>query len=474
MNQEALYLRLPVWLQNLACSYEGWRIQRARYNADFWRRLAESEERLGWPAAQLANFRDERLRGFLRHCYETVPYYRRTWDSLGLNYQKVQTLADLAAWPILDKTTVRANYAELLSTAVPEKDRVIAHTSGTTGAGLRFAVTREFQREQWAVWWRYRRWHGIQTDTWCGYFGGRSLVPLGQRQPPFWRMNHPGRQIMFSGYHVSPTNLPAYVAQLNRLRPPWLHGYPSLLAVVAGYLLDQGEKLDYQPQWITTGAENLLANQTALIEAAFGVRPRQHYGMSEGVANISETVTGKLVVDEDFAAVEFVPAIRGASPGDTGTQHQGHRIIGTNLANLALPLVRYEVGDIAQLPPVVNDEKNTTGGELAGRRVAEIDGRLEDYIVLKNGAKLGRMDHIFKDLVRIQEAQLYQNEPGKICIRIVRGQGYTPADEAQLLGEFRQRVGDQAELQVEYHPALARTPTGKLRFVVSQIPEGRI
>ena len=47
-------------------------------------------------------------------------------------------------------------------------------------------------QEQWAIWWRYRRLHGLQFNTWCGYFGGRSVVPLTQKRPPLWRFNRAG------------------------------------------------------------------------------------------------------------------------------------------------------------------------------------------------------------------------------------------------------------------------------------------
>ena len=35
MDRERLYGYLPIVLQNVACSLEGWRINRERYDADF-------------------------------------------------------------------------------------------------------------------------------------------------------------------------------------------------------------------------------------------------------------------------------------------------------------------------------------------------------------------------------------------------------------------------------------------------------
>ena len=43
--REDIYLRLPIKLQNIACSFEGFRIQRMRYGREFWRLLQEAEDR---------------------------------------------------------------------------------------------------------------------------------------------------------------------------------------------------------------------------------------------------------------------------------------------------------------------------------------------------------------------------------------------------------------------------------------------
>jgi len=454
---EKLYLRLPVSLQNLAVSIEGWRIGRTRYSREFFQLLAEAEGRAFLSPEQIQEYRDRRLREFVRHCVDTVPFYRERFHAAGIAPDEIRTLDDLRHLPILTKQEVQDEYSRLLSQAVPARDRVIVHTSGTTGAGLRFASTRRALREQWAIWWRYRRWHGIEPGTWCAYFGGRLVVPVGVSKPPFWRYNIPARQVMFSAYHMSPENLRAYVEELRRRRLPWIHGYPSVLALLAAYILDEGLDLGYQVRWITLGAENVLPQQVALLEKAFGVKPRQHYGMAEAVANISECELGSLHVDEDFAAVEFVPNPNGP----------GERVIGTNLSNPATPLLRYEVGDIV-----------TLGGTCAcgrpGRVVAAIDGRNEDYIILRNGARLGRMDHIFKDMVNIREAQIYQREPGVITLRVVRRPGYSEVDERRLLEETRKRVGDDTEIRVEYWERLERSRTGKLRFVVSDIASGKL
>lgn len=456
---ESVYLRLPVALQNAACCVEGWRIQRTRFGRRFWRLLEDAEDRARWPADRIIAYRDHELHRFVRHAAETVPYYRGLFAEHGIDPSDIRSLADLSRIPILTKSQVQAEGDRLLSEAVPPDQRQMAHTSGTTGGGLRFAVTAESVRAVWAVWWRYRRCHGIPFRAWCGYFGGRSVVPLSQKRPPFWRYNRPGRQILFSGYHMSSGTMDSYLDELDRKRPPWLHGYPSLLALLAAHVLERNRKLAQPPEWISIGAESLLPQQAELIERAFGIAPIQHYGMAEAVANISQCPHGRLHVDEDFAATEFLP------DPERGTW----RVVGTNFTNPATPLLRYDVGDVVQL-----DEGGTCGCGLTGRIVRSIDGRTEDYVILSNGAHLGRLDHVFKDMVAIHEAQIYQDTPGRIIVRVVRRSGYGQQDEAALLREFHKRTGDLAEVQIEYVDRLERSPSGKLRFVVSALREGRL
>jgi len=458
MDLESIYKYLPVPLQNLSCNLLGWKVQRERYGGNYNSILHDYENRSFWSMEEITDYRNKRLNAFVQQAANSVPYYKNRFRKLGISPADIQKLEDLKHLPILSKDEVQSNTTQLLSGEVSQKDQIIHHTSGTTGGGLRFSTTLSAIQEQWAVWWRYRHWHGIHNNIWCGYFGGRSVVPLSQNKPPYWRYNFPGHQLLFSGYHMSPQNLDVYIQQLRRKRPPWLHGYPSLLALLASFIIDKNIDLGYQVKWITIGAESLLPQQIDLIEKAFGVRPLQHYGMAEAIANISECERGSLHVDEDFAAVEFIPNSDGP----------GYKIIGTNFSNPATPLIRYDVQDIVTLT-----EQSCPCGR-PGRVVSTIDGRQEDYIILKNGARIGRMDHVFKDMVNIHEAQIYQQHPGEIIIRLVPGKLYSHDDESALLYETRKRVGDDTSIIINYMDNLPRSNTGKLRFVISEIEEGKI
>ncbi|MGE4585222.1 MAG: phenylacetate--CoA ligase family protein [Sphaerochaeta sp.] len=445
MDKMTIYNRLPIWGQNLACHYEGSRIKRTRYGNDFWRFLAEYESRAEWSYEQLCDYRDARLRKMVHHCYDTVPYYTKLFDDGGINPDSIRTLDDLKVLPILTKDIINANPDSFLSTAIPRKKIVTTHTSGTTGSGFVFQTTQEAISEQWAVWWRYRRALGIEYGTWCALLGGRSVVSPKWENPPFFRWNKPCRQMYFSTYHMSQSNLSAYVQAIRENNITWLHGYPSAINILAEFILENDLSLPLSR--VSTGAENLLAPQKKNIEAAFGIQPYQHYGLSESTANFSEDIRHEMRVDEDFAAVEFLQNLDSSS----------YRIIGTCLCNFAMPLLRYATGDDC-----------TVTYTAAGRVVSSLDGRKEDYVILSNGAKVGRLDHIFKDLTSIKEAQFVQKRIGAVTVNIVPGAKYDAEDEKKLYGEIASRLGD-IQVEIRHVEKIPRTKSGKLRFVVSEL-----
>ena len=454
---EGAYRRTPVALQNLQVSAVGWWTNRGRYGGGY-RRIAQtvgSQQAL--TGAALIDYQCKRLGAHLRAAAAT-PFWQRRFEECGVDPAAADSRRELAKLPTIDKATVKVNLSELRNPALQGGRLANVHTSGTTGSGLVFWETRESEWERWATWWRYRERFGLTRTTWCGYFGGRGVVPRAQTRPPFWRRNLPARQVLFSAYHLSEATVADYWAELCRRQVPWLHGYPSMLHALASL----AERAQLPPlagvRCITTGAENLLANQRAVIERVFGCRVRQHYGLAEAVANMSEWQDGRMRVDEDFAYVEFVPIPQW--PGQ-------FRIVGTNWANPAVPLLRYDTGDVASLEPGVSMSPDGTW-----RPVAAVDGRQEDTVVLPSGALVGRLDHIFKDMTAIREARILQPRRDKLVFEIVQEPDFrTGRDDVRLLREARLRLGEEIAIELAYVAALPRTHTGKLRFVVSQISE---
>src|SRR6185437_12970748 len=75
----------------------------------------------------------ERLRWSLRHAYQNVPHYRRSFDAAGVHPDDLRDLSGLRRFPFTVKDDLRANYPFGMF-AVPQGEIARLHaSSGTTG-----------------------------------------------------------------------------------------------------------------------------------------------------------------------------------------------------------------------------------------------------------------------------------------------------------------------------------------------------
>lgn len=110
---------------------------------------------------------------------------------------------------------------------------------------------------------------------------------------------------------------------------------------------------------------------------------------------------------------------------------------------------------------------------LSGEDGRSDDGRKAGYVVLSNGVRVSCGNRMSKMLGDICEAQIVQRRAGELAVRVVRGADYDGGSEGRLVREMRKRLGTDTSIRVEYVQALQRSPTGKLRLVVSEVAKER-
>ena len=454
MDSEKIYLSMPRIAQEVLINFAGLRIKNRRYGKEYFQLEDEVIARRTLDGISLEGYQNQRLKITLSEAVHSN-YWKKQFHDYSVNINSAYSIDELKKLPVLTKDIVKENIDGIFSSKYKKRDVIARHTSGTTGSGLFFYENQSCEQETWATWWRYRLQHGIDHSTLCGYFGGRSIVHLSQHKPPYWRMNRVGRQLMFSAYHLKEENALDYIKEITKKKIRWLHGYPSSISLLSKYILDQSIDTPPLVQTISFGAESLTIPQVETIKKAF---PKailiQHYGQAEGVANISQCTSGKLHVDEDFSLVEFIPVEYGINT---------YKMIGTNWINPIFPLLRYDTSDVVH----ISDQQCNCGSKW--RIVDDIDGRIEDFVTIPGGVKVGRLDHIFKDMVNIVEAQVRQKECGSIQINVVKNKKYSEIDEKLLLVETRKRLGHEIKIRVSYVEKVPRTKSGKVRLVVSEL-----
>jgi phenylacetate-CoA ligase len=461
----AIYNRAPVWGQNLILTAVATQLSRERYGggyAEYRQLLAASQ----WQSRQeLEANQDARLRALVSHAYETVPYYRRRFDALRLKPADIRGRADLHKVPLLTRDDIRAHFDDLRSRARPRREMRTGHTSGTTGTPLTVGYDRETVWMTYAVFDRHYEWAGLRMDRngdRIAVARGNVIVPLQQRQPPFWHYNWRQNQLLLSSFHLSKANLPAYFEKLAEFKPKVLDGYPSTLYLLAKYLLNRNETFPLAAA--VTSSETLYDFQRAAIEAAFTCRVFDYYALAERAVFSGECDhhQGHHMAME-YGLAEVID--QDGNPAPRGTVG---RLVGTTLHNMAMPLIRYVTNDTTAIL------EQACGCGRGLELMADVTTKAEDVLTLADGRLVSPsvLTHPFKPLDSIEGSQIVQTAPDAVTVRIVPGAAYNQALTAHLVTELQARLGGDVRIDVKMVERLETSANGKFKWVISHVPLG--
>jgi phenylacetate-CoA ligase len=129
-----------------------------------------------------------------------------------------------------------------------------------------------------------------------------------------------------------------------------------------------------------------------------------------------------------------------------------------------MPLIRYRCGDFVR---PATGERCPCGRSFP--LIAEVQGRVDDCVKLPDGRSIGRLDHIFKGLSGIVEAQIRQDQIDAVTVLVVPAPSFNDAIRDHLVANARERLGPDIGLDVKLVDAVPRTARGKLKGVVCNV-----
>ncbi len=234
--------------------------------------------------------------------------------------------------------------------------------------------------------------------------------------------------------------------------------------MLAQYLLRQGEKIE-TVKGITSTGDSLYPVYREAVERAFGAQVLDYYGAGgEGIHLASQTYEsgGRYLLHPENALVEFLGKEGPVAPGELG------RIVLTQFHNDAMPLVRYELGDLAV--PAPKEAFCPSGRTLP--LMERVEGRVPDLIVVPDGSFL--VPHffvvLFKNLQSIHRYQIVQKQEGRMTAWLVPHEG---CDKAQVEEAIRRDVDaatrGQIEVDFEWVADIPLSGAGKRRLVISDL-----
>ncbi len=414
------------------------------------------------PRDQLRAFQVSRLRELLIYADRYVPYYTALFRDCSFDPGELSSVSDLERLPLLTRDTLRTNSASMVSTQ-PRRGLFENGTGGSTGSPVQF-----FQDDLYHAWWKANR---IRTRRWFDFDRGDRIAYLwGANQDiPDWSRRARlvvalKREKWLNTFKVTPERMEAFARVLVRWRPLHIVGYSSGLEEFARFVRESGIK-GIRPRSIESSAEKLWPEQRELIEEVFGAPVYDVYGSREMGFIAAECPGRAMHVLADMRVLQIVDD-RGnpMTPGETG------RIVVTDLTNYAMPLIRYEIGDLGV-------ERSGSGEPCpCGRtlpRLERVVGRSHEMIRTPAGGIHSEFfSRLFYHFPGVRKFQVRQVAPDEVVIDIVRGGGFDPG----RLEAVRERIAGHTDgvLRTQFRMVDAIEPTnsGKRRFVVSEIENG--
>ena len=253
-----------------------------------------------------------------------------------------------------------------------------------------------------------------------------------------------------------PVTLPldTICAELNRLQPDVVFGYPTALRRLAEAA--ESGQLRIAPSVAVTGGEPLLAEIRAACDRAWGIPVQNWWLSSEGGPMAIGCGHGNgLHVSDDLVVIE--PVDRSGRPVPVGVSSD--KVYLTNLFNDALPLIRYEITDeVTRL-----DGMCPCGS--AHRLIADVQGRLDDSFRYPGGVMVH--PHVFRSPLgrerAIVEYQVRQTERGAAISLICTGDVDLARMNAAITEGLCALHLSAPEVTFDVVASLDRQETGKLR-----------
>ena len=382
---------------------------------------------------------EKELSALLEHAKLNVPYYN-TIDS-----------TNIENFPVVDKTTIKSSIDKFRATNFLDKNVVTMTTSGSTGTP--FTVYQDLNKKS--------RNH---ADTM--YFGKLAGYELGNKMLylKIWAKVRMSNPILYKIQNIIPVDVISLsddqirniiaTLQSDKKSKYNILGYVSALEQIIRYCENNNiSQINGNVQGIITMSEGLSQETKQKLARLFNSIVVSRY------SNLENGIIAQQLVNENRFFVNtasyFVEIISQNSNEVLPDGTLG-RIVITDLFNYAMPMIRYDTGDLGSI--------EREGGKTY---LKTIEGRKLDVLFDTKGDVVSSYI-MYKNMwqyTEIAQYQLIQTHEKSYLFKINCESAFEK--EAQLVSEFKEYLGSDADFKVEYVKEIPLLDSGKRRKTVN-------
>ena len=392
---------------------------------------------------EVININRKKLFKLLDHASVNCPYY---YEFKGKN--------DLSLFPVVNKNLIKENTEKFLAVNYNNKQLLAVTTSGSTGTP--FKTYQDCNKK------KRNNADTLYFAELAGYKLGHRLIYLKiwvkkkmRSRLEYWFQNIVPIDVLY----LNDAKIELLISKINNERSTFsIIGYSSALELICKFLdrINAGT-VKANIKSIIAISETLNDYTKSKMEKYFGNSVVSRYSNLENgiIAQQELNGSGWFLINTPSYHVEIL---------EMNTDEQVNngklgRIVVTDLFNYAMPMIRYDTGDIGAIK---TDPLNS-----ARKYLSKVEGRKLDLLYDTRGNLISSYI-VYKNMwqyTEIDQYQLIQEKAKQYTLKINSKSHFKK--EKQLVEEFKSFLGWDAEFKFEYVSEIPLLASGKRKKIVN-------
>jgi phenylacetate-CoA ligase len=388
--------------------------------------------------------RDSALKSLFEIAKSEVPFYKNIGDQINIEN-----------FPVVNKGIIKENVDSFISSRFNKNELLKVVTSGSTGTPFEVYHDRRKKIRNSA--------DTIVFSKLAGYEIGVKLYFV-----KIWNLvNQKSKLIAYLQNiksiditQISDTRIEYILDEMNKdASPKCILGYASAVESMASFIerRDKTSNINYNIHSIITMSEGLSSVSRSLIKKSFNCNVVSRY------SNVENGIIAQQRIDTEYFVINsasYFIEIMDLNIDVLLDDGKIGRIIITDLYNHAMPMIRYDTGDIGAL-----GIEQQTGARI----LLSVNGRMMDAVYNTKGELVSSFtitNQMWK-YPEILQYQFIQKSKKEYTFKLNLTSGFTR--ELELISEFKTYFGSDAIILIEYVKEIPLLSSGKRRKVVNEM-----
>ena len=391
-------------------------------------------------------YQDKKLKKLVLYSWENVPYYKKILEKSRVVVNGKVNLNNYSRIPILTKEIIKKEGKNLYSKE--KRKGVFENTSGgSTGEPVRFLQDKEYDEWNKANKIFYKIVAGQDIgEIELRFWGSERDLLEGKETPKIRFRNWAYNRKEFNTFKMSEKEMLDYVKKWNEYNPSWVESYVQSIYEFAKFIEKNKLKIKSPENGILTSAGTLYLEMKETLERVFRCKVYNRYGSRE---------VGDLACGSDKLKISF---------WNQKVEIINKKVYVTNLNNYSMPLIRYEIGDMAEF-----GKNEFELGKVLGRvnNMVKTSKGIVDSAAITSALYFDLKGKLFTSFSKYQ---LIQKKKDEFELKIVvSDKGKWTKDQRDIENVMKSILGKEISFKFKEVKEIESLKSGKYEYIRSDI-----